>query len=445
MRIYKYIFFVIVFLAPSALYAADEQQPLQAAFVSGSPLNATQSISLLAPLELKNYWQTIAIDRTLFFTATQGNIYAWSLDEKTFSTFPTYGKKFNNLIAFTACRKQNSTFIATMPAYGNAHVLTFTPAGKQLNPGFFFASKPKSYRTITCADINNNQNDELVIGERIGGALTITILDFINGKLVKTFHVNDWGPFDFNLSRVDLGGDGIDEIVIGSGGLRDPEIRIYRSDGSVINSFSAFPNEFKGGINVQSSDFDHDGKEELIVGSGPGSGQLRILDGYGYEKATNKFFPLGINFRGGIVPLIVNGEILALQSSQLIADSTHSKSISINTSNQTLSVLAYGYPFASFPISTGTWDYPTPLGKHTIANKIPRAYSRRWGLYMPWWMAIVPSGTYGIHELPEWPNGTKEGEDHLGTRRSHGCIRVGVGAAKALYDWAPIGTPITVR
>ncbi len=445
MRIYKAIIFIIFFIAPFTLHAADEQPPLQAVFVSGSPLSAMQQITIPIPEELGNEWDVIAIDRTLFFTATQGSIYAWNLDEKTSKTFPTYGKGFDNPITLTACQKQDSTFIAAVPSYGNAHVLTFVPLGKHLNPGFFFASTQKAFRTITCVDINNDRNDELVIGERLGNRLTITILNFTDGKPIQTFTVNDWGPFDFELNRIDLGGDGIDEILIGSGGLRNPEIRIYRVDGSLINSFMAFTNEFKGGIHVQSGDLDQDGKEELIIGSGPGSGQLRVLDGYGNEKATNKFFPLGTNFRGGVIPLKVNDEILALQSSQPIGDSSFSKSISINTSDQTLSVLAYGYLFASFPISTGTWDYPTPLGNHTIINKIPRAYSRRWGLFMPWWMAIVPSGTYGIHELPEWPNGTKEGEDHLGSRRSHGCIRVGIGVAKALYDWTPIGTLVTVK
>src|SRR3989338_6370504 len=445
MRIYKIIIIIIVFASPFALLAAGEFQPLLAVFISGSPLSANQQIAIPVPQGFENDWHAVAIDRTMFFTVKQGNIHAWSLDTKKFDSFSTYGEEFDKPIAITACRKQSSTFITVVPSYGNAHVLTFAPSGRQLNPGFFFASTQKAIRAITCADINNDENDELVIGERVGSALTMTILNFIDGEMIQTFNIKDWGPFDFELNRIDLGGDGIDEIFIGSGGMRDPEIRIYRGDGSLINSFAVFPNEFKGGIHIQSGDLDQDGKEELIVGSGPGSGQLRVLDGYGNEKITNKFFPLGTSFRGGLIPLMTHGEIIALQSSQLIGDSSLSKSISINTSDQTLSALEYGYAFASFPISTGTWDYPTPLGNHAVINKIPRAYSRRWGLYMPWWMAIVPSGTYGIHELPEWPNGAKEGEEHLGSRRSHGCIRVGVGAAKALYDWTSIGTPLTVK
>ena len=51
---------------------------------------------------------------------------------------------------------------------------------------------------------------------------------------------------------------------------------------------------------------------------------------------------------------------------------------------------------------------------------------------------------YGLHELPEWPGGKKEGEDHLGTPVSGGCIRLGVGAAKELYEWADVGTEVII-
>ena len=100
-------------------------------------------------------------------------------------------------------------------------------------------------------------------------------------------------------------------------------------------------------------------------------------------------------------------------------------------------------------ISSGRWNWPTPTGEFTIANKSPRAWSRMAGLWMPYWMGLggkgVRTGAFGIHELPEWPNGYKEGADHLGKPVSHGCIRLGVGPAKALYDWAEVGTKVTIQ
>lgn len=95
-------------------------------------------------------------------------------------------------------------------------------------------------------------------------------------------------------------------------------------------------------------------------------------------------------------------------------------------------------------VSTGKWSMPTPKGEYSINNKVGRAYSSRYDLYMPYWMSFIGS-SYGIHELPEWANGAKEGESHLGTPVSHGCIRLGVGDAAAVYEWTDIGTPLIIH
>ena len=117
------------------------------------------------------------------------------------------------------------------------------------------------------------------------------------------------------------------------------------------------------------------------------------------------------------------------------------KYIEINLSEQNLYQWEGTNLINTFKVSTGKWSMPTPTGEFSVNNKDPRAYSREYGLYMPWWMSFIGS-QYGIHELPEWPNGTKEGEGHLGTPVSHGCIRLGRGSAQTIYDWVEIGTPV---
>lgn len=120
------------------------------------------------------------------------------------------------------------------------------------------------------------------------------------------------------------------------------------------------------------------------------------------------------------------------------------KYIEINLSEQRLYRFEGSNLIASHQVSTGKWSMPTPIGEFTINNKVGRAYSRRYNLYMPFWMSFVGS-EYGIHELPEWPDGTKEGQGHLGTPVSHGCVRLGVGEAEETYNWAEIGTPVYVH
>lgn len=130
--------------------------------------------------------------------------------------------------------------------------------------------------------------------------------------------------------------------------------------------------------------------------------------------------------------------------SNTIARITNGKYIDINLADQIMTTFENGRPLNSYLVSSGKAGMNTPIGKHQIYNKHPRPWSNKYGLYMPNWMAITPDGLYGIHELPEWPSGYKEGEDHLGTPVSHGCVRLGIGPSQSVYDWADVGTPVIV-
>lgn len=103
----------------------------------------------------------------------------------------------------------------------------------------------------------------------------------------------------------------------------------------------------------------------------------------------------------------------------------------------------------TFIISTGSWSHPTPVGTFQILNHIRTAWSNKYKLYMPHWMAIqAENGSYdgyGIHGLPYWPNGAKEGVNHLGRPVSHGCIRLGPGDEDYVYDWAVNGTKVVIH
>ncbi|PIZ58952.1 hypothetical protein COY23_00080 [bacterium (Candidatus Torokbacteria) CG_4_10_14_0_2_um_filter_35_8] len=121
------------------------------------------------------------------------------------------------------------------------------------------------------------------------------------------------------------------------------------------------------------------------------------------------------------------------------------KYIDIDISSQTLRCYYNGKAvLGPYKVSTGKVSMPTPYGTFRVLSKTRRAYSRRYGLYMPYWMQFTSRG-HGIHELPEWPSGYKEGANHLGRRVSHGCVRLGIGPAKKVYYWSPVGTIVKVH
>lgn len=124
------------------------------------------------------------------------------------------------------------------------------------------------------------------------------------------------------------------------------------------------------------------------------------------------------------------------------------KAIDVSINDQMMTIIENYQVINKFPVSTGKWDMPTPIGVHQIYNHIPNAYSTPYDLYMPNWMAITSDGGYGIHGLPYWQYSwgrVYEGENHLGWRVSHGCIRLSLANAEWLYNWAPNGTPVYIH
>ncbi|MBU1177595.1 VCBS repeat-containing protein, partial [Patescibacteria group bacterium] len=117
----------------------------------------------------------------------------------------------------------------------------------------------------------------------------------------------------------DLNGDGIDEIITGTGSGGGPHIRIFTKEGNLYNSgFFAYDKSFRGGVNVASGDLDGDGIDEIIAGAGNGGGpHIRVFDGAGNPKLTNGFFAYDSKFRGGVN--VATGDIDADGEAEIIA------------------------------------------------------------------------------------------------------------------------------
>ncbi len=101
----------------------------------------------------------------------------------------------------------------------------------------------------------------------------------------------------------------------------------------------------------------------------------------------------------------------------------------------------------AFVASTGMPDSPTQTGHFSVLNKLPNAYASTWNLEMPYWMGIYWSGGLqnGIHALPILSNGQQLWAGYLGSPVSFGCVVLSVSEARALYEWAAVGTPVVIQ
>lgn len=118
--------------------------------------------------------------------------------------------------------------------------------------------------------------------------------------------------------------------------------------------------------------------------------------------------------------------------------------IEVNLKNQKLTYYVSGQPWKEFTISSGKPSMPTPKGVFKIVNKTKKAWSKTYKLWMPYWLGL-DRGSIGIHELPVWPSGYREGASHLGKPVSHGCVRLGIGPAQYLYERASIGMEVIIK
>jgi LysM repeat protein len=100
----------------------------------------------------------------------------------------------------------------------------------------------------------------------------------------------------------------------------------------------------------------------------------------------------------------------------------------------------------SFVCSSGRAPYYTRTGDFRVQSKIPNAYGSTWDIWMPNWLGIYWAGgtENGIHALPILANGQTLWAGYLGSPVSYGCIVVDTYDASLLYDWAEIGTRVSI-
>lgn len=193
----------------------------------------------------------------------------------------------------------------------------------------------------------------------------------------------------------------------------------------------------------------YDDRQELIAGYSPhNSKSIKLIDNDQDQDGLSDFWELrfgtkilqpdtdgdgvndGVEIDQATDPLQVGAVKLPIR-------------LDVSLSQQQLTYWLSGVKFKQFSVSSGAPRTPTPIGQFKIINKSPKAWSP-YGLWMPYWLGL-DHGQFGLHELPIWPGGYREGSSHLGKAVSHGCVRLGIGPAKYLYDRVEVGTGVNIN
>lgn len=154
--------------------------------------------------------------------------------------------------------------------------------------------------------------------------------------------------------------------------------------------------------------------------------------------------------------LLFSGQTLTIPASNALSSTSNpasnpvpatSKHIIVDVSDQRTYVYENEQLKWTFVVSTGIPGRATWRGEFQVQNKVPNAYASTWDLQMPYWLGFYWAGPLqnGFHALPILSNGVRLWEGLLGTPASYGCVILSTEDAPLLYNWADIGTPVTVR
>jgi lipoprotein-anchoring transpeptidase ErfK/SrfK len=112
--------------------------------------------------------------------------------------------------------------------------------------------------------------------------------------------------------------------------------------------------------------------------------------------------------------------------------------IDVNLSEQQIYAYEGDLLVNSFIVSTGLPDTPTVTGEYRIYTKVPIQDMSGPGYYLPdvpWVMYFYDE--YGFHGT-YWHN-------NFGTPMSRGCVNLRIEDAEWLYNWASVGTRVSVH
>ena len=128
---------------------------------------------------------------------------------------------------------------------------------------------------VACGDVTGDGVAEIVTGAGPGGAPHVRVFQVLGSGVTELASFLAYGPAFSGGVRVaagDVTGDGVAEIVTGSGPGGGPHVRVFSLSGGVteIAGFYAYGPAFSGGVSVAAGDVDGDGLAEIVTGAGPG-------------------------------------------------------------------------------------------------------------------------------------------------------------------------------
>ena len=135
---------------------------------------------------------------------------------------------------------------------GGPHVRAFNSKGQVVQETFAFDANFLGGVYVGAGDVNGDGKSDIIVGAGAGGTPEVRVLSGINLAQLRSFRAYDSAWFGgVRVSVADVDFDGFCDIITGAGPGGGPHVVTYSGrDGSILNSYYAWPLEFPFGVYV---------------------------------------------------------------------------------------------------------------------------------------------------------------------------------------------------
>lgn len=210
-----------------------------------------------------------------------------------------------------------ATALAAQPEHArSATVTTWSPAFAKTASFEAYEKEFMNGGNLASGDVDGDGIVELVVGAGPGRSPDVRIFS-TSGEWKKTFRAYPaWFSGGVRVAVGDVDGDGTDDIVTAPGPGIEPQVNVFRVDGSQIvpGGTWAYAKGFKAGVHVAVGDLDADGMDEIVTAPGPGGGpHIRVWDIASMQpsstlRLTRDFFAYASTMTDGVTVAIVQTE-----------------------------------------------------------------------------------------------------------------------------------------
>jgi PAP2 superfamily/FG-GAP-like repeat len=160
-------------------------------------------------------------------------------------------------------------------ASGGSHVKVFSGKdGSVLRSFFAYSAGFTGGVRVAAGDVNGDGRDDIITGAGPGGGPHVEVFSGVDGSLYRSFFAYDpsfqGGVF---VAAGDCDGNGRADIVTGAGAGGGPHVKVFNYKGALLQSFFAFQPQLQpsfNGVHVGCTDFNGDGRADLLTGAGRG-------------------------------------------------------------------------------------------------------------------------------------------------------------------------------